>query len=314
MEVVISISQQKHQVFSNKKEYSKPDTPYVRGSELLQLVRNGEAHPVGVMGNIPKYIHQTWKNELLPPLWKQYFDGWSRHHPDFVHVLWTDDDNLALVRECYPEFLKQYNWLPLMIQKTDFVRLMYLHQFGGIYADLDYECYDHFEKHLPASSGVLLVESPLSLVEVTQNSLMIAEPEQEYIYTVLSLICEICDDLMVENSEKYPFNALFKNVFFGKLVSTLSTLFLTGPSTLDKAHMRMAMKHGRRPNVEILPSDQFYDGDVAKHHCNASWFNGTKLLLLFIVVLTTTVLLVLLFCILSTHFGTKKVITKKYLY
>lgn len=327
MQTVIDITQDKHKtLFSGlKKEYEKPGTPYIRGSKLIKC--NTVLDQVKKAGSIPKIIHQTWKSEKLPSRWRQYFDGWSVNHPDFLHVLWTDEDNLNLVKECYPEYLDCYNWLPLMIQKTDFVRLMYLEQYGGIYADLDYECFDNLVPHLPQLVGVMLVESPLTFTEISQNSLMVSEQSHPYVRQVLELIAEICGELRDHRSTKYPFSKVFDNPFFGKLLHTLSTLFMTGPSTLDKTFMRYSMAHSNSypsftdadvkatatapSDIQLLPHAEFYEGTVAKHHHNGSWFDGQKLLLLFFVVVGITLVLLVLVCVLTTHYSTRAVYKKR---
>jgi hypothetical protein len=311
MQTIIGITKEKHKTLftGNKRTFTKPTTDFVYGHQLLH-----ENIPVEYVGKLPKIIHQTWKDGMLPSRWCKYFDNWHENHPDFLHVLWTDNDNDNLVEQYYPEFLMYYQWLPLMIQKTDLVRLMYLHRFGGIYADLDYECFDNLLPHLPQMHGVMLVESPLTFTEITQNSLMISEPAHPYVYNVLTLISEICDDVMDLKSIKYPFSNLYKNLFFGKLLHTLSTLFLTGPSTLDKTFVRASLisKNDSNAEVAILPHDIFYEGIISKHHHNGSWFDGKKLSQVFFIAIAFTVIAIVLTSVLTTFYSTKAVYLKKY--
>lgn len=310
MQSVIGISKDKHKtLFVDKKKYEKPDTAFVFGRDLLEN-KVTWSHA----GTIPKLIHQTWKNDMMPSRWKLYFDGWSKHHPDCVHVLWTDEDNENLVKTRGAEFLDSYNWLALMIQKTDFVRLMYLYFYGGIYTDLDYECFDNVFSHLPQLNGVMLVESPLTFTEITQNSLMVAEPGHPYVYSALQLISEIIQDMSDKRGVKYPFKHLFQNVFVGKMLHTLSTLFITGPAVLDKAFVRAHLTNSRETKVNqvrLLPHARFYEGTVAKHHHNGSWFDGEKLLQMFFIVVALTVVAIVLVSVLSTFFSTKAALRKK---
>ena len=310
MQSIIDISNNKHKTLfrGNTKKFESPTTPFITGKMWMT-----EDREIQYFGSIPKIIHQTWKNvDKLPSQWREYFDGWFTHHPDFAHVLWTDEDNLNLVSNYYPEFLDHYNWLPLMIQKTDFVRLMYLHKYGGIYADLDYECFDRVVSHLPQSEGVLLVESPLTLSEITQNSFMVAEAGHPFFYNVLQLIAEIVSDVRDKHSVKYPFTSMYSNVFFGRMLHTLSTLFMTGPSTLDKALVRACLVSQKTHNVRLLPYASFYEGTVAKHHHNGSWFDGYHLLQLFIVVIAVILLAVVVACVVTTYFSTRAAYNKKY--
>ena len=317
MQSIIGITKDKHKtLFKSEKKYERPQTPFVLGSAFMAQQQQGSKvkQLLSTVGTIPKIIHQTWKNEMLPSRWKEYFDGWSTYHPDFTHVLWTDSDNDRLVWDHYPEFVDSYNWFPLMIQKTDFVRLMYLHQYGGVYADLDYEVFDNILHHLPQTSGVMLVESPLTFTEITQNSLMIAEAKHPFLYSVLQLIDEIVKDMRDQQCTKYPFNNLYDNVLFGKMLHTLSTLFLTGPATLDKTFVRASLLQGGNSQVSgvrMLPFTTFYEGTVAKHHHNGSWFNGPQLLQVFFVIVAVTVLCIILACVLITYFSTKAALKKK---
>jgi mannosyltransferase OCH1-like enzyme len=88
---------------------------------------------------IPKIIHQTWKTTELPLRWQRYRKAWKRLHPDWEFRFWTDDDNMRLVEKDYPGFLDLYNSYEYPILKADFARILYLHKFGGLYADLDLE-------------------------------------------------------------------------------------------------------------------------------------------------------------------------------
>jgi mannosyltransferase OCH1-like enzyme len=46
-------------------------------------------------------------------------------------VLWTDDDNLKLVRKYFPWLEDTYKALPGDIYRVDLVRNMYMYIFGG---------------------------------------------------------------------------------------------------------------------------------------------------------------------------------------
>ncbi|KAH8887170.1 hypothetical protein GQ53DRAFT_693535 [Thozetella sp. PMI_491] len=89
---------------------------------------------------IPKILHQTWKSDVLPAK----FEAWSMScrlkHPDWEWVLWTNEDNLDLVRLYYPSLMKTYQALPAEIYRADLIRSLYMYTFGGVYLDLDTEC------------------------------------------------------------------------------------------------------------------------------------------------------------------------------
>ena len=88
----------------------------------------------------PKLLHQSWKDKDLPPKFQRWSQTCRRMNPDWEYVLWTDKDNLALVKRFLPWFKKPYRELTSEIYRADSVRNAYVGVFGGVYADLDTEC------------------------------------------------------------------------------------------------------------------------------------------------------------------------------
>jgi mannosyltransferase OCH1-like enzyme len=292
---------------------SKPNNYYVRGRDL---VFNEYTHP-GQIGEIPMFIHQTWKSDMMKDDYKHSFDNWSKLHPGFVHVLWTDDDNDLLVRNWFPQFLPSYSWLSLVIQKTDFVRLMYLYRYGGIYADMDYVAHKALPPYLPQLSGFMAVESPFSLSECLQNSLMISSPENQVVLTAMEIIDQSVLDL---RSKKYKLD--MKNKLYGPLLSTLYTLGLTGPQVLDKAVTRISTKKappqqsydtihpastGSRKALNIVRlNETFFKGPVASHLQHNTWMHDIPKKCIPLICLTTIVFIMfIVFLVLITFFATK---------
>jgi len=95
--------------------------------------------------SIPHIIHQSWKTHNTSgldggaahfPRWQK---TWQDNHPTWTYRLWSDDENRELVRLHYPHLLEFYDAIPKPIMRVDFVRPLYLHYYGGVYADLDVE-------------------------------------------------------------------------------------------------------------------------------------------------------------------------------
>ncbi|KAL6407161.1 glycosyltransferase family 32 protein [Ilyonectria robusta] len=108
---------------------------------------------------VPKLFHQSWKTTQLPAKFQRWSDSCREKHPDWEWVLWTDEDNLRLVKEHFPWLLDTYLNLPGSIYRADLARNLYMYQFGGVYADLDTECLrstvDGLEDYsIPFSNGV----------------------------------------------------------------------------------------------------------------------------------------------------------------
>ena len=95
---------------------------------------------------IPKIIHQTWKNDVIPGMWKGYHDSWKKYFPEgeYEHKLWTDKDNEEFIKRNYKWFYKTFMNYSKGIQRADAIRYFILYHYGGIYADLDCEVRENF--------------------------------------------------------------------------------------------------------------------------------------------------------------------------
>lgn len=98
----------------------------------------GSALPV-----VTRKLHQTWKDAnppraLFSPRWSETLRG---SNPEWEYRLWTDAENHQLIAEHYPWFLGTYDAYPSAIQRADAARYFLAHRHGGLYADLDIECF-----------------------------------------------------------------------------------------------------------------------------------------------------------------------------
>ena len=99
---------------------------------------------------VPAILHHLWKNQdvfSLPDLWQRSRASCLGMHPHslhgrdhYRHMLWTDESMRELIARKYPAHLSNYDAYPYHIQRVDAARYFILHQFGGIYLDLDIEC------------------------------------------------------------------------------------------------------------------------------------------------------------------------------
>lgn len=87
---------------------------------------------------IPKRIHQTWKTKTPPWRWQHLVDSVQRHHPGWEYRLWTDDEMDDHVRTHHPDLHPVYASFEKIVMKADVFRYVVMHDFGGLYCDLDY--------------------------------------------------------------------------------------------------------------------------------------------------------------------------------
>jgi mannosyltransferase OCH1-like enzyme len=85
---------------------------------------------------IPRIIHQIWLGpDPLPEEHARWIESWKRHHPEWDHRMWTEDNLPAdpLRREVLDR-------LRMPVERADILRLEALHRHGGVYVDTDVEC------------------------------------------------------------------------------------------------------------------------------------------------------------------------------
>jgi mannosyltransferase OCH1-like enzyme len=84
---------------------------------------------------IPKLLHYVWVGgSPIPSRFRKNIRSWQRHNPSFEIKLWNES-NINLSEPFIQEALRQRAWAKL----SDFVRLLVVEQYGGIYLDTDVE-------------------------------------------------------------------------------------------------------------------------------------------------------------------------------
>jgi len=194
------------------------------------------------MLTIPKIIHQTWSNTDIPSEFRNYQVSWQQNHPDWEYRLWTDEDNRRLLKQDYPWLLDIYDAYPYPIQRVDMARCLYLHKFGGLYADMDFECLKPVETLFNAGNIFLGREN---------HGMGYHCRGQDF----------ICNAFMASETE-HPFwtRLLFamkrafrpKRMLETKIAYILTT---TGPKMLDIEIGKYSRHHD---DVMIFPQDYFY--------------------------------------------------------
>lgn len=92
---------------------------------------------------IPKIIHQTTKNETIPPVWREAHESCRAMHTEemgWTHYLWTDEKSSAFIAKEFPWFRETFEGYRYPIQRADAIRYFVLSHYGGIYIDMDDGC------------------------------------------------------------------------------------------------------------------------------------------------------------------------------
>jgi len=218
--------------------------------------------------NIPKLIHQIYwdfsgNNKPPSTKWQKFSKSWKQKFPDWKYILWNEKTCQNLLKIYYPWFLSKYNSYTLPIQKTDVIRPFILYHYGGMYVDMDYECFYNFETYLTDNpSPIYIVEETGFLPVLFQNSLMISIKVHPFWIEV------------IKEFNKGP--TLLTKI----LPSGLCVLYSTGPLLLQNVYNQTKAKS----DIFILPKKQFNptlnifkkkrcenNKCFAIHHHNGSW-------------------------------------------
>jgi len=194
---------------------------------------------------IPKIFHHIWIGpNKLPDKYKEYMVSWKKYHPSWGVELWTDHNLPEMVNEDL--YWKEQTYSG----RADILRYEILYQFGGLYVDVDYECFKRIEHTIKDLDLILCCECDNFSAEIPHylnNGLIGATPKHPIIKELIDEIPQRYKDF-----EK----AANKDV--------LTCCWKTGPDYL----MDTMKKH----DVPILPAKTF-NGELAIHHYAQTWWN-----------------------------------------
>ena len=147
-------------------------------AELRSLSDDGK---LASQHGIPLLLHQSHRSRrALKSRYREWMESWNRAyaaHDGWQHVFWTDEDNEALVARTLPWLLDTFRAYPHNIQRADISRIAVLREYGGVYADVDYECLRTgcLDTAFNKNCSVSIMEGPNRDVDgLFQNTLMIS--------------------------------------------------------------------------------------------------------------------------------------------
>jgi len=188
------------------------------------------------MSAIPQIVHQTWRSRAVPRGLRSHIYSWKTVMPDWDHVFHTDADNDALVASDYAWLLPTYRGMSA-IQKADLIRYMYMHRFGGVYADLDVRLLQPLPALLASRNvSVLLGQEPL------EHALLLERKPRQVCNAVLASVPG--HPLWLDGQR-----AGGRGSRFGDPVGT------TGPRMLERVVVRWERERGQ---IAVLPPVAFY--------------------------------------------------------
>lgn len=190
---------------------------------------------------IPKIIHHVCDYpDGVPENLLALAATWKKYHPEWEQRFWDRQKMEEFVHTVCPDFEPYYRAFPHNVQRWDTIRYLILYHIGGMYVDLDYECFRSFDPILSGKDCYIVTEPALharynGIPVMLSNALMAAAPGDKFIETVIR-------ELKIQASETFAGEETYKII-----------LQSTGPLMLTRVYESLASKKG----VTLLPDELF---------------------------------------------------------
>lgn len=97
---------------------------------------------------IPFILHQIWHAVHFPEPPERYREGsrsFLEKHPGWRFQFWDDRTSRSFIAANYRRFLPTYVGYAFWAKRVDALRYFLLHFYGGVYLDMDAECWKNIE-------------------------------------------------------------------------------------------------------------------------------------------------------------------------
>lgn len=215
---------------------------------------------------IPNIIHQSWKakriharsfvSDLTAGIFQVYpyalwIQSWTSRNPHWRYKFWDDQQNrdLFLQNTVLNPFLQTYDLLPSGVARSDMARYAYLYLYGGVYADIDFECLLSLDA-LATNYDLFLSPEPLAQTQGLYGKDMI-----------------LCNAIMGSRPQHPFWMHLMENISRRLPYCGGTAVNCTGPIALQTAYEDYISKENDCPDksVTVLPSQLFYP-EVASYN------------------------------------------------
>lgn len=187
---------------------------------------------------IPRILHQTWKNDNIPENFREMANSWRQKHLDWEYVFWTDEMNRNFIKENFSYFLPIFDGYESNIQRVDAVRYFILYKYGGMFIDMDFDCLANISPLL-GNSICIFGKEPLEHCKIhnknriISNAFMGTRKGSHFFY-------HLCKELEQINSiTDYPNDKILES---------------TGPFMLSRVYD----KYDRKEEITLLESEVIY--------------------------------------------------------
>lgn len=190
---------------------------------------------------IPRIIHHVCDYpDGIPENLLALAATWKQYHPEWEQRFWDRQQMEDFVHTVCPDFEPYYLAFPHNVQRWDAIRYLILYHIGGMYVDLDYECFRPFDAVLSGRNCYVATEPMLharynGIPVMLSNALLAAAPGDKFMAAVIN-------ELKAQAPEVFAGQETYKVV-----------LQTTGPLMLTRVYESL----GRKKGVTLLPDELF---------------------------------------------------------
>lgn len=223
--------------------------------------------PISDKPLIPEIIHQVWlskEHKTYPRFFDQYVASVKKAHPKWKYKLWTLD-NITQLKRLNPEILNKLLTLDSSNPSfsatfaADYIKLLAVEQYGGVYMDLDYVVFKPLNElnRRYRMYGMLGAPSFYNKMPVSMFSMIASEPHHKVIdATILSF-----EKYVMDHDFRTDFNKQYTT--WNGQVFSFSESFLWGGSSynLCKKDIRVCDRQIFFPVGYFAPYPRYYELD-----------------------------------------------------
>ncbi|DAZ94760.1 TPA: hypothetical protein N0F65_011576 [Lagenidium giganteum] len=247
---------------------------------------------------IPRILHQSWKTaDKIPARFESWMRTWRTHNPNWTYVFWDDADNLAIFERIFPQYADVARGVN-KIALSDMARYALLYEFGGLYADADFECTKPFAA-LAKTNELFLSSEPLAHTVLLENStslalcnaLMASRPRHPFWLRVLDSIAAKFRDPETNLNDPVALTGprIVKQTYFAEFENDTTVrvyaqeYFYPEIARWNIGNMR---KHCDNPTdaatrnacewLDKYPEGEFTNNTHAVHRWQCTWCNGDR--------------------------------------
>jgi len=159
-------------------------------------------------------LHLVWLgNKPVPMISRFYMQTWIDINPDLEVILWTNDSikNESFVNQ---ELIETH---PNVLIRSDVLRLELISKYGGIYADMDYQCL-HPIQYLLKYEGFIASIQPDAIRPFTNSIFGFVQGHP----TVGQMVEDVAGN--IENCKHLPLYAQTGSAWFSRYMLPLKTI------------------------------------------------------------------------------------------